>query len=102
MKQCKDCEFWLMATDVGDCTKSRTETDEDDCCNLFQQREQKPSKAEVEELITKLAKDITRWFRNWREQFPEENKDHEELPLNNAKNIVSIMLKKYRELLRRG
>lgn len=61
-----------------------------------------PSEAELEEFYQRMARDIARWFRNWREQFPEENKDHEELPLNNAKNIVSIMLKKYRELLRRG
>lgn len=56
-----------------------------------------PSKAELEEIKDELARDIKGWFMRWRSEYPEENKDIEELPHQNAKNIVSILLKKYNE-----
>lgn len=55
-------------------------------------------KDKLDEIKDELARDIKGWFVRWRSQYPEEDRDIDELPHQNAKNIISILLKKYDEL----
>ena len=64
---------------------------------LIESAPKKVSEAEMEEIKDDLALVIKGFFIRWREQFPEEDKDVDELPLKNAKNMVSFLIKKYKE-----
>jgi hypothetical protein len=51
----------------------------------------------LETIKDDLALILKGYFIRWREQFPNEDKDVDELPLQNARNIINLLLKKYNE-----